>query len=83
MLRGFGLATTTFCQISFSPLFTHLSDVVPDLARAPIFVHLLPGVLGAATLRGNEKKMRLEVRARTMSEIRRMAKRVHPHFRKF
>jgi len=61
-----------FCQLNFFPLFVHLTLTVPDLATAPTFTHFVPGAFNAAALEGNETNSRLEVRTKTVREIRRM-----------
>lgn len=90
-LEGVGVALAeevtftiaTFFQISFLPLFTHLTGIFPDLAVAPTFVHLLPGALAAATPRGSEKRISPKVKVKSAIEVRLIRKRLRPHLRKY
>ena len=43
---GFGIATPLF-HTSFLPLFTHVYFLAFDVAVAPTFEHLVPGVIAA------------------------------------
>jgi len=43
---GFGIATPLF-HTSFLPLFTHVYFLAFDVAIAPSFEHLVPGVIAA------------------------------------
>jgi hypothetical protein len=43
---GFGIATPLF-HTSFLPLFTHVYFLAFDVAVAPSFEHLVPGVIAA------------------------------------
>lgn len=65
-------APLIFCQMSFVPLLTHFTEMVPDFAVVPAFKHWLPGTLDAATLKGNGIRSRLKVRATTLAKFRRM-----------